>query len=79
MTSLLEKENGGDLRIDVAVSEDGSVREDLKKYIAELVPENTDVRVYCSYKQGFSWIQDRVIPELLTIEKQGGKRSPGWR
>ena len=72
--ALLEKESGENLRIDVAVSEDGSVREDLKKYIAELAPENTDVRVYCSYKQGFSWIQDRVIPELLTVEKQGGKK-----
>lgn len=75
LTSLMEKESGGDVRIDVAVSEDGSVREALKKYIAKLAPEGTDVRVYCSYKQGFSWIQDRVIPELLSEERAHGEKN----
>lgn len=72
--ALLEKESGENLRIDVAVSEDSSVRNELKKYIKDMAPAGADVRVYCSYKQGFSWVEDRVIPELLSEEKSQRKK-----
>lgn len=74
LTELLATVTGDDLRIDVAVSEDGGVRDELKNCIQKIAPAGTDVRVYCSYKQGFSWIQDRVIPELLTEEKMPGTK-----
>ena len=56
------------VEVRIAVSEDRAVREELAENIRRSLEEagaaSADVRVLCSYKQGYSWIDEAVLPRL---------------
>nr|WP_296267210.1 M14 family metallopeptidase [uncultured Merdimonas sp.] len=74
LKKVLEQKVYGNLRtgnqvcLQIAVSEDQKVRKSLEAEIRErlrqLGIQNPEVTVLCSYKQGFSWISEKEIPEL---------------
>lgn len=78
LKKLLEKEvypkirAGQNIRIQAAVSEDLQVRSDLEKEILarlrELQVKDPQAEVLCAYKQGFSWISEKVVPELKKLQ-----------
>ena len=57
-------------RIEVRVSEPPEVRRELARAVSDSLmargadPERLEVSVLNAYKQGFSWIQDQIIPRL---------------
>ncbi len=57
--------------IQIAVSEDQKVRkrleEEIKEHLKQIGIQDPEVTVLCSYKQGFSWIREKEIPELKKI------------
>ena len=61
--------------IDVVISEDGDVRNELAEAILKEACArgaiNPKVRVICAFKQGFSWIRDYVLPELAMLSDLG--------
>lgn len=73
-TELFEKyvlprlETGDVLTLDGAVSEDRSIREELLGRIISMAESKgaavKDSRILCAYKQGFSWLEEYVIPKL---------------
>jgi hypothetical protein len=64
-------EPGGRVRIELRVSEPPGLRAELARAIRDSVvarggaEDQVDVQVLSAYKQGFSWIQDALIPRLL--------------
>mgnify|MGYP001040938316 CR=1 FL=1 len=60
--------SGNPLNISIGVSESPEIREKIKKTIKELLEKNeiNDFRidVMSSYKQGFFWLKEKVIPSL---------------
>ncbi len=60
--------SGSPLNISIGVSESPEIREKIKKSIKELLEKNeiNDFRidVLSSYKQGFFWLKEKVIPSL---------------
>lgn len=60
--------NGDRIRIQGAVSEDLEVREKLKAKIQEKVKEKgaetENLDIFCAYKQGFSWLDEKIIPSV---------------
>ena len=58
----------GPLKISLGVSESPDVRQKLKKrieaYCADTLKQPADVEVLCSYKQGFFWLLEKVLPAL---------------
>ena len=64
-----EIEAGDRIRIFAAVSEDKKVRAELEDEIRENVLKKgavSEVDVICSYKQGYSWIDEKVNPVLAS-------------
>lgn len=71
---ILEKElypilNSNDVvQIKACLSEDKNVRnklnDEINKRLSSLGIENIDTEIVCSYKQGFSWIEEIVVPKL---------------
>jgi len=61
-------EPGDRVRIEGAVSEDKDIRERLAARIENAVREKsaslTNIQLICAYKQGYSWIDETVIPAL---------------
>ncbi len=61
-------------RIEIRISESPEVREQLAGEIRSLlttrgVPDGSfDIEVLCAYKQGYSWLHDRVLPHLRDRE-----------
>lgn len=57
-----------------ALSEEKDVREELKAKIAKrlnsLDAQMDELRILCAYKQGYSWIEESVLPELLNNHKK---------
>ncbi len=67
----LEKLNPGKkIKIDIRLSEPPEIRESIKEKILKELEnrrfkkDDISLNVLCSYKQGFSWIVDDVIPKL---------------
>ena len=63
---------GDQIRIFAAVSESKEVRKSLEEEIRKLLLEKgviADVDIICSYKQGYSWIDEKVNPILASKEK----------
>lgn len=60
--------DGSEIRVEGAVSEDEAVRGELMQRLRGLAEENgarlTDCSVLCAYKQGFSWISEKIIPQV---------------
>jgi hypothetical protein len=58
----------GPLKISLGVSESPDVRQKIKKRIeafcVESLKQPADVEVLCSYKQGFFWLLEKVLPAL---------------
>ncbi len=56
------------VRISVGISESLKIREEFKAEIEELLfskgIQNMEVEVLCSYKQGFFWLSEKIIPSL---------------
>lgn len=71
---LLHNLNENDeVEIKILVSEEKSVRDELKDYIEDLLREKNiklnKCSVLCSYKQGLSWIMEEIIPYIkLSID-----------
>lgn len=64
-------QNGSTAKVEIAVSEDKSVRAELEKDITESFAKkgvDAEVDVICSYKQGYSWIDEKVNPALKTLD-----------
>lgn len=62
---------GDNVRVDVAVSEDKIVRADLRSFVEAAIAEKdakADVSVLCSYKQGFSWIDEDVCEKVSALD-----------
>lgn len=61
---------GKKIKIDIRLSEPLEIRESIKEKVLEELEgrgfkkDDISLRVLCSYKQGFSWIVDDVIPNL---------------
>lgn len=58
---------GDQVRIEGAISEDRSVRKKLTERIERALQERgvcSEIQIICAYKQGFSWIDEVVIPAL---------------
>lgn len=53
----------GNVEISYSLSEDQTSREILNNYIKESLG-NVKINSVCSYKQGFSWIDEQIIPKL---------------
>ncbi len=58
-------------KLQVAVSEDKEVRSAIQEELKETLPGNVDIEVLCSYKQGYSWLDEVVIPNLEDRAKEG--------
>jgi hypothetical protein len=60
------------LRINLRVSESPGVRRHLKQKIEDILEKNRingfEVQVLSSYKQGFFWLTEKVMPELKNTE-----------
>ena len=58
----------GPLRISLGVSESPDVRQKIRKrlesFCAETLKQTAEVDVLCSYKQGFFWLLEKVLPAL---------------
>ncbi len=70
LNKILDKLNSGDnIKIYGGLSEDKEVRKELKEYIEKeleersIVPE--EINIICSYKQGYSWIDEVILPKLV--------------
>lgn len=65
---------GDQVEVYAALSEEADVRTTLEKEIKERIEENgaklSHAEILCAYKQGFSWIDEIIIPKLLK-EKVG--------
>lgn len=71
---LLEREvypklhEGDVLQIEAALSEDKSVRRELAEEVSARVSESgaqaEKVEIICAYKQGFSWLEEVIIPKI---------------
>ena len=81
MKALLEKEflpnidESKKFKLQIAVSEDKEVRNAIKQELEKSLPSNVDVDVLCSYKQGYSWLDEIVIPNLEGQKKEGNAAS----
>lgn len=57
---------GDHIRVEGALSEDAKVRgmtaEDVKKSLETLGAVAEDIQIFCAYKQGYSWLDEMVIP-----------------
>lgn len=63
-------ENGNKVKVEIAVSEDKAVRRSLQQEITETLKNygvSAKVDVLCSYKQGYSWMDEKVNPELKEL------------
>lgn len=60
--------SGDAVEVRIAVSEDKTVRAEIADKITKSLEAagaaSTDVRVFCSYKQGYSWIDEDILPRL---------------
>lgn len=71
---LLEKniypklKKGDILSVEGALSENREVRDELTKQICRKIEEKDalvdDIKIICAYKQGFSWLEEVVIPNV---------------
>jgi len=56
------------LRISLGLSESPDVRQKVKKQVEALLPESqktrSEVEVASAYKQGFFWLQEKILPQL---------------
>lgn len=65
--------DAGEVTIDVRLSESKEIRERIKQQIEERVAargiprERINVRVISAYKQGFSWLEEVVLPRLTGL------------
>ena len=70
-----------EIRIEGALSEDRKVRSGLEEEIKEILAGRgislAGCHVYCAYKQGYSWIEETVIPALK--EKKAAKVEVAFR
>lgn len=67
---------GDKLFLQIAVSEDLKQREGIKRRVERELDKNGiehEVEVICTYKQGFSWIVDVILPQLKVAIKEFGK------
>ena len=66
---------GDQVEVYGAVSEDKNIRRQIEETIAKKTEERQavpgTVRILCAYKQGFSWLEEAVLPELA--EKKAAK------
>lgn len=60
------------VEIRAALSEEIEVRSELMKELKEELDKSgvkdADIKILCSYKQGFSWIEEEVLPKLQDAE-----------
>lgn len=69
----------GKIHVDVCVSEPGTIRADIEREVlsdllkAGFTAESCRVRVYSAFKQGYCWIEEKVLPELKRLQESGGK------
>ena len=59
------------LKLRMAVSESPQIREQLARQIERRVNKKTaqgEISVLCSYKQGFSWIAEELLPRLRALD-----------
>ena len=58
----------GPLKISLGLSESPDIRQKVKKQVEALFPESqktrAEVEVLSAYKQGFFWLQERILPQL---------------
>ncbi len=58
----------GPLKISLGVSESPDVRQKIKRrietYCLDTLKQPAEVEVFCSYKQGFFWLLEKVLPAL---------------
>jgi len=63
---------GDFVEVHAAISEEAEIRESIRTEIeAELRKRNVEIvenQILCSYKQGFSWLEERVIPQMQECE-----------
>lgn len=69
LEKVLDKLNSGDkIKIYGGLSEDKEVRKELKKHIEKELNERSialeEMDIICSYKQGYSWIDEVILPKL---------------
>lgn len=72
---LPQIKEGDAVRISARLSEDIDVRRELESEISQMIAEkgaDPKVEIFCSYKSGYSWIEEKVIPEILSAGKQAG-------
>lgn len=66
---------GSSLKIEGALSESPQMREEIVGQIEEEVKklgcEDAEIELVCAYKQGFSWITERMIPQVNEYLKEG--------
>lgn len=63
-------QSGNAVKMEIAVSEDKAVRSKMEKEIKEcIIKKGADVQIdiICSYKQGYSWIDEKVNPALKAL------------
>ncbi len=69
LRELLNDLAAGDVvSADIAVSENKRIREKLRKELVQAIESKgatAEVRVLCTYKKGFSWIEETILPRLL--------------
>ncbi len=60
------------VRISVGISESPEIRknfeEEIKKLLVSQGIQNSTVEVLCSYKQGFFWLTERIIPLIKNLD-----------
>lgn len=69
-------EKGDRLFLQIAVSEDVKRRKMIQQRIEQELDKNEikhKVEVICTYKQGFSWIVDVILPKIKAATKEFGK------
>ena len=57
-----------DVEVKILVSEEKEIRDDLKEFVIDYLDreniKSTKCNVFCSYKQGLSWITEEIIPQM---------------
>jgi hypothetical protein len=66
------KKSNSPVNIQIGISESPKIRADILKRIEEVLKSNQvsrfNIEVFSSYKQGFFWIKEKIIPELKGIK-----------
>ncbi len=65
---------GAPASVELRVSEPPAIRarlaDEIRTRLAEAGADPVDVHVFSAYKQGYSWLEDRVLPELREVDAE---------